>query len=153
MNTITDEKKIKESIAIKKRKGIYLLAESGNKTKKFKPWLGDLFCFLYDRIMEKSVFPDKFSGSISRHYEILNAELKTIENKKILELACGSGDAVKFMSFNNDYTGIDISRGLLNIAKKKFSDADFQTQSFSLQMLVTCHLLITVSILEFAICR
>jgi SAM-dependent methyltransferase len=117
--------KIKESLTLTKRKGVFYLLDNNNRIKKFKPWLGDIFSFLYDRIMEKSVFPRKFSGSISRHYEILNNEFGNIRKKNILELACGSGDAVRFLNSDNTYTGVDISKGLLGIANKKFNQYGF----------------------------
>ena len=117
--------KIKESVTLVKRNGVFHLLGNDNKIKRFKPWLGDIFSFLYDRIMEKSIFPKKFSGSMSKHYEILNNEFRNIKNKNILELACGSGDAVRFLNNDNMYTGIDISKGLLCIANKKFNQYGF----------------------------
>ena len=117
--------KIKESVNVIRVKGIYHLLDENNKTKRFKPWLGDIFSFLYDRIMEKSIFPKKFFGSINKHYEILANELGDIHNKNILELAAGSGDAVRFLNNNNSYTGIDISKGLLHKANTKFIQNGF----------------------------
>jgi ubiquinone/menaquinone biosynthesis C-methylase UbiE len=116
---------IKESVSLVNKKGIFHLLDENNKMKRYKPWLGDIFSVFYDRIMEKSVFPKKFSGSMSKHYEILRRELRNIEKENVLELACGSGDAVQFLNSNNHYTGIDISTGLLCIAKKKFIQNGF----------------------------
>ncbi|MBN2571683.1 MAG: class I SAM-dependent methyltransferase [Ignavibacteriales bacterium] len=117
--------KVKETIKIVNRKDVFFLLDNNNKIKKFKPWLGDMFSFLYDRIMEKSIFPKKFSASISKHYEILNSELNHIRNANILELACGSGDAVKFLNSDIFFTGVDISKGLLKIANKNFHQNKF----------------------------
>ena len=75
--------------------------------------------------MEKSIFPKTFFGSISKHYEILYNEFRDIHNKNILELASGSGDAVKFLNNDNIYTGVDISTGLLRRANKKFIQYGF----------------------------
>ena len=63
--------KIKDSVNITRKNGLNRLLDDKNKLIKYKPWIGDLFSFLYDRIMEKSVFPKKFNASIEKHYKIL----------------------------------------------------------------------------------
>lgn len=143
--------KIKESVSIISKKGIHYQSGKNNKMKKFKPWLGDRFSFMYDRIMEKSVFPKKFSGSLSKHYEILNKELGDFHNKDILELATGGGDAVRFLSDDNNYTGVDISKGLLEIAKKKLTRAGFS--DFSLYLADACDLPFQDNTFNMAICN
>lgn len=143
--------KIKESVIIVKRKGIFYLLDNNNRIKKFKPWLGDIFSFLYDKIMEKSIFPKKFFGTISKHYEILNNELKDIHNKNILELACGSGDAVKFLNSDNIYTGIDISKGLLRIANKKLTQNKFL--NFELYIADACDLPFQDNCFDVGVCN
>ena len=100
--------------------------------KTYKPWLGDAFSFLYDRIMEKSIFPKMFDADIKRHYEILKDMIKDIHGKKVLELATGSGSAVNFLPSDNSYTGSDISQGLLKIAARRFGSSGFKDPSFYL---------------------
>src|SRR6056297_2844856 len=117
--------KIKDSVRITKKKGINHLLDDNNKLIKNKPWLGDLFSFLYNRIMEKSVFPKKFNASIEKHYKILGKIFKNTANKIIIEFATGSGDAIKFLNTNNIYAGVDISSGLLRLAKRKFNKYGF----------------------------
>ncbi|MCD4772207.1 MAG: hypothetical protein K8R41_02345 [Bacteroidales bacterium] len=63
--------KLKKTVSVIKRKNIYYLTNDKNRIKEFKPWLGDIFSFLYDRIMEKSIFPKKFGGDINKHFELL----------------------------------------------------------------------------------
>jgi hypothetical protein len=82
--------KVKDSVKLTKTKGINFLFEN-KRLKKNKPWLGDLFSFLYDRIMEKSVFPKKFNASFEKHYKILSKILLNISDKVIIEFATGSG--------------------------------------------------------------
>ena len=106
---------IKETVKIVKKNGIYHLLDNNSKVRKFKPWLGDLLSFLYDRIMEKSIFPKKFNGSIIKHFQILKIEFENIHNMNILEFATGSGNSLEFLNNDNIYTGIDISTGLLHI--------------------------------------
>lgn len=111
---------IKDTVILTTKNGIHFLLNKNNKRIKHKPWLGDLFSFLYDRIMEQSVFPKKFTASMEEHYKILGNIFMDVSNQTILEFATGSGDAVRFLANNNIYAGIDISPGLLRIAHKKF---------------------------------
>ena len=111
---------LKDSVRLTTKDGIHFLLDDTGKKTRNKPWLGDLFSFLYDRIMEKSVFPKKFNASIAEHYKILEKLFEKASDKTILEFATGSGDAVRFLKNNNIYAGVDISTGLLRIAKKKF---------------------------------
>mgnify|MGYP006281289625 FL=1 len=96
-----NQEKLKVPLTTKKKNQIYYLMDNHSKVRKYKPWLGDMFSFLYDRIMGKSVFPKKFNGSIERHYEILKDALKEIRSKEVLEIATGSGSAVHFLNKDN----------------------------------------------------
>jgi len=113
-----------------KKKGLHHIVEDGRNLAKFKPWLGDAFSFLYDFIMKNSIFPKKFGGDINRHYQILRKDLQGLHEKRVLELATGSGSAVNFLPNDNRYTGTDISPGLLRKALKRFRNADFQNTGF-----------------------
>jgi len=121
---------LKSGIQVIKRRNLCYIAESQNRVKRFKPWLGDSFSFLYDFIMKSSIFPKKFGGNMSKHYEILSQKLKDIHGKRVLELATGSGSAVNFLSNDNQYTGTDISPGLLRKAVKSFKAAGFKEARF-----------------------
>ncbi len=109
-----------------KKQGINYLRDENGKIKKYKPWLGDLFSFLYNRIMEKSVFPKLFKGSIEKHFEILKSELKHIHNASVLEIGTGSGILAEILPNDNQYVGIDISKGLLKKAKLRFRKNGFK---------------------------
>jgi SAM-dependent methyltransferase len=129
--TIVQEKEmLQKGTRTIEKKGLQYIVENGNDVKRFKPWLGDAFSFLYDFIMENSIFPKKFGGDMSKHYEILSQELKDIRSKRILELATGSGSAVNFLEIDNQYTGTDISPGLLGKAVKSFRAAGFEGAEF-----------------------
>jgi ubiquinone/menaquinone biosynthesis C-methylase UbiE len=121
---------LKNGIRAINKKGLHYLVEDSGRILKFKPWLGDAFSFLYDFIMERSIFPKKFDGDINQHYEILRKEMKDIHEKRVLELATGSGSAVNFLPNDNQYTGTDISQGLLRKAAKKFKHAGFRNAEF-----------------------
>jgi SAM-dependent methyltransferase len=121
---------IKNGIRVIKKKDLYYIAENEKNVKRFKPWLGDAFSFLYDFIMKNSIFPKKFDGDMSKHCEILSRELKETHGKHVLELATGSGSAVNFLPNDNKYTGTDISPGLLKRAVKNFRAAGFKDAQF-----------------------
>lgn len=126
----TSQMKIQESIKITQKKKIYYILDDRGEIKKFRPWLGDMFSFLYDRIMEKSIFPRKFKGSIAKHYDLLKEEYRNIHAKNLLEIATGSGSAAYILNNDNSYTGIDISSGLLLQAVKKFKEKNFHDAEF-----------------------
>ncbi|KPL16333.1 MAG: hypothetical protein AMS26_04995 [Bacteroides sp. SM23_62] len=117
---------MKEFVFVKRKNINYVLDEKGH-LKKYKPWLGDVFSFLYDSIMEKSIFPKKFNADIEKHFDILKREGKNIHHANILEVATGSGNAVNFLNKVNNYTGIDISPGLLRRAHSRFHESGFET--------------------------
>jgi len=127
---LSGDKVIKNGIRIIRRKGLYYMAGRGDRPLKFKPWLGDCFAFLYDGIMEKSVFPRKLGAELKKHEDILGAVLAGVHQKRILELATGSGSAARFLPRDNQYTGTDISPGLLKKAVVHFRKAGFRNASF-----------------------
>lgn len=115
----------KEFSTIKKH-GINHLKDKNGKIKKFKPWLGDIFSFLYDRIMEKSIFPKLFNGNIEKHFEILEKEFKDLHKLEIIEISTGSGTISDYLPNDNKYVGIDISKGLLKKAYLRLKDKGFE---------------------------
>ncbi|MFA4921831.1 MAG: class I SAM-dependent methyltransferase [Candidatus Neomarinimicrobiota bacterium] len=146
-----DKIKIKDSVKISNKNGINYLLDDNNKLIKNKPWLGDLFSFLYDWIMKKSVFPKKLNASIEEHYKILRKIFEDISDKTIIEFATGSGDAINFLNNNNIYAGIDISSGLLRIAKKKFDQYWFTR--FELYSADACETPFQDNTFDIAICN
>jgi ubiquinone/menaquinone biosynthesis C-methylase UbiE len=122
--------KLKPDIKIVRKGRLCHILESDNRLLRFKPWLGDSFSFLYDLIMNKSIFPKKFGGDIRKHYSTLSQTLAGIHGRRVLELGTGSGSAVHFINNDNQYTGTDISPGLLKIAEKKFMKAGFSEPEF-----------------------
>jgi len=142
---------IKSDIKTLKKNGIYYLINQKGDVEKYKPWLGDLFSFLYDKIMEKSIFPKKFNASIDNHSQILKSEFEQVHNKAIIEFATGSGNAVEFLNNTNTYSGIDISAGLLHIAKNKFQNHGFM--NFELFICDACQTPFQDNIYEIAICN
>jgi ubiquinone/menaquinone biosynthesis C-methylase UbiE len=121
---------LKNGIRVISKRGLGYVTGDGGRIKRFKPWLGDAFSFLYDFIMKRSVFPKKFGADIGRHFGILARELKTVHRERVLELATGSGSAVSFLPNDNRYVGTDISAGLLRRAAKHFKAAGFDGAEF-----------------------
>ena len=70
--------------------------------------------------------------SIGLHKIIKIFALKLLDfsdNMKILDLCCGTGDITGILynsKYNLNILGIDFSKGMLKIAKKRFPNADFQ---------------------------
>ena len=122
--------KLKSDIQIAKKGRLCYIVENGNRLMRFRPWLGDSISFLYDFIMNNSIFPKKFGGDIQKHYFTLNEELAGFHGRQILELGTGSGSAVHFLNIDNQYTGTDVSPGLLKQAAKRFIKAGFPNPGF-----------------------
>ena len=121
---------LKPNIQIIKKGNLNYILDSDQHLVRFKPWLGDSLSFLYDFFMRHSVFPKKFGADIQKHYDTLDQELADIHGKRILELGTGSGSAIRFLNNDNQYTGIDVSPGLLKQAAKRFIKADFHDPQF-----------------------
>lgn len=113
-----------------KKNGLNYVIGTNGKPQRFKPWLGDCFSFLYDYIMRNSIFPHKFDGDMTKHHQILLRKLKDVHGKRVIELATGSGSSINFLDKDNQYTGTDISTGLLKKAVDRFSSAGFKDAEF-----------------------
>lgn len=111
------------------RNRLFYVVENG-RLKLGKPWLGDLFSFSYDFFMKRIIFPQKLGGSLNKHFRILGREMSWVRDRKILELAAGTGSAVEFLSNDNQYTGTDISPGLLKRAAERFRKSGFRDAKF-----------------------
>ena len=129
-HSLQEYEMLRNGIMVVEKKGLYYIVKNDGSLMKFKPWLGDVFSFLYDFIMKCYIFPKKFGGDMSKHYEILKEQLQDVHGKKVLELASGSGSAVNFLPNDNQYVGTDISPGLLKQAMKNFQNAGFKDAEF-----------------------
>jgi ubiquinone/menaquinone biosynthesis C-methylase UbiE len=121
---------LKQDIQVINRKGLYYIKGRDNRIIKYTPWLGDIFSFAYDAIMQNSVIPRKLGVDIEKHTIILAEELFGMHGRQVLELATGTGCAVQFLPSDNHYTGTDISPGLLKRAMTRFQTAGFPEPEF-----------------------
>lgn len=56
---------------------------------------------------------------------------KRLKGKRVLDIGCGAGrDAEQFIQKKYDYTGIDISEGMIEVAKKRVPEANFKVMDF-----------------------
>jgi len=82
----------------------------------------------YNRIAEeygKTHFDPSFWG---KEFQIFN---KLIDGKKVIDIGCGAGrDAVLFTQEDFDYTGIDYSKEMLSIARKRAKTGKFILMDF-----------------------
>jgi len=121
---------IKPDIHLIKRGNLCYIADTKNRLTRFTPWLGDSVSFLYDLIMSRSIFPKKFGGDIQKHHDTLVQALADVQGMRVLELGTGSGSASHFLHKDNQYTGVDVSPGLLKQAAKRFVRAGFHNPEF-----------------------
>ncbi len=75
-----------------------------------------------------SVYEEIYQGFIDyeAEYEFYKLICKKFDASHILELGCGTGNlSALFTRDFETYTGLDYSKAMLNIAKRKFPDGDF----------------------------
>ena len=83
----------------------------------------DKFSRFYDRIMgDRSEAVKYIAGLIERHRP---------EAKTVLEIACGTGGILGILSASYDITGLDSSRPMLAIARKKLPHVRFFRQNMT----------------------
>jgi len=121
---------LKPGIKTTLKGNLHYLIKQDNRVQRFQPWLGERFSFLYDTIMNRSVFPKKFAADRQKHDRILREELKGFQKARVLELGTGTGSATRFLGNDNRYTGTDISPGLMKRASKRFIESGFQDPEF-----------------------
>jgi ubiquinone/menaquinone biosynthesis C-methylase UbiE len=117
--------RLKTGAQIVKKQGLSYVAKRNGSLVRFSPWLSDRLSFVYDLAMSKSVLPKKLGVDIQKHYDCLGHELAGVVGKKVLEIGTGSGSVTHFLDRDNDYTGIDISPGLLKRAARRFAESGF----------------------------
>ncbi|MCK9186331.1 class I SAM-dependent methyltransferase [Candidatus Gracilibacteria bacterium] len=78
----------------------------------------DLWASHYDKTLS---FLDSLEGNA------LNLALRCVEGKKVLDLGCGTGRGIKHLyDFKAaEVCGVDVSKKMLEIAKKKFKNTEF----------------------------
>lgn len=70
------------------------------------------------------------SGEKSYWHEQLIVFGKYLSSGSVLEIGCGTGtDGNELIKMGYQYTGVDVSSGLLNLARKRFPAAKFLLQS------------------------
>jgi len=74
------------------------------------------------------IYDELFSATMDYKKEVdfYDKILRKNKVKKILEVGCGTGNRGKyFIDKGYDYTGLDISEGMLNIARRKYPELRF----------------------------
>ncbi|MCD6476848.1 MAG: class I SAM-dependent methyltransferase [Candidatus Aenigmarchaeota archaeon] len=73
----------------------------------------------YDYKGRKSKYTDTI------HKIVLNKYFNPSYGDKVLDFGCGTGRLVKILSKNTDYTGIEITKEMINVAKRKYPNKRF----------------------------
>jgi len=141
---------LKEGVRIKQKGSIGRVYHSGDE-KRARPWMGNLMAFLYDPIMTRSMFPKKFEASYEKHLEFLRSQLSGFHGADVLELATGSGNLAEVLPPDNRYFGIDVSEGLLRLARRKLEKA--RIESFELYTCPAEDLPFVAGIFDVAVCN
>ncbi len=84
-----------------------------------------LFSLFYDQVMEYYIRPRIHKAAPERHRSIWRELIGTVQQSKILDLACGTGGLIPCLDKDNDYTGLDLSYEMLIKAERRARKKDF----------------------------
>jgi len=117
---------LKQPLRAVEKRGLNHVLDERGKPRRYKAWLGDCLAFLYDRIMEKSVFPRTLGSDMDRHFAALGDALAGVHGQRVLDVAAGTGSLIRCLPADNEYWGTDISPGLLRRAHTRLRGAGFK---------------------------
>lgn len=89
---------------------------------------------IYSKVYKSAQGYDLYADSYEKDYEYLNSFendvlykfLGNLKDKEVLDVGCGTGRLIKFMSERGaQVSGTDVSEGMLEIARKNFPDLSF----------------------------
>lgn len=87
------------------------------------------FAYVYDYLMQDVPY-DGWLEYVNRQ-----AEHYSIQGKKVLDIACGTGElSLRLARDGYDVTGVDLSQDMLTIAQEKASAQNVQIQLFQQDM-------------------
>jgi SAM-dependent methyltransferase len=88
------------------------------------------FVFLFDFAQYYFVRPRIHKANPQRHREILKKLISPVKKSHVLDIACGTGNAIPHFDSSNEYTGLDLSYSMLKQAVKKAKKKTFQKMHF-----------------------
>jgi ubiquinone/menaquinone biosynthesis C-methylase UbiE len=88
------------------------------------------FVFLFDFAQYYFVRPRIHKADPQRHREILKKLISPVKKSHVLDIACGTGNAIPHFDSSNEYTGLDLSYSMLKQAVKKAKKKMFQKMHF-----------------------
>jgi len=86
--------------------------------------------FLFDFAQYYFVRPRIHKADPQRHREILKKLISPVKKSHVLDIACGTGNAIPHFDSSNEYTGLDLSYSMLKQAVKKARKKTFQKMHF-----------------------
>ena len=99
----------------------------GNR-QRFKQF--GAFIFLFDFVQYHFVRPRIHKADPRWHQEILKKLISPVKKSHVLDIACGTGNAIPYFDSSNKYTGLDLSYSMLKQAVKKAKKKKFPKWKF-----------------------
>jgi len=106
-----------------------LTDEEADVTRRRRKEFG-AFAIIYDFMLERFTRPRVHKADPQQHREVLANLIAPVQQAKVLDVACGTGGAIAHFHESNDYTGLDISYGMLKQAVKKAQRKSFNACRF-----------------------
>jgi ubiquinone/menaquinone biosynthesis C-methylase UbiE len=82
----------------------------------------EVFAEYYDRIYLKR----KDYGTEAKIVKDIITRMANKESKTLLDVGCGTGEHLKYLSSDYQCTGVDVNRRMIEVARVKVPEADFQ---------------------------
>ncbi len=86
--------------------------------------------WVYDLMQEYFVRPHIHKVDPCQHRKTVKAILAPAKNKRVLDIACGTGSAIQYLDRSHRYTGLDLSYRMLKRAVKKGAKKNFSSMQF-----------------------
>lgn len=102
------------------------LSGRNNYNKKFY----NSTSFVYDLFLNTILLPVITGAGTRRHYQSISSMVSDIHGAKILDLACGTGNIVKYLADDISYTGFDLAENMISLASKKILQTNIREYRF-----------------------
>lgn len=86
--------------------------------------------WLYDLMQEYLVRPRIHKVDSRQHRKILQKIIAPAKDKRVLDVACGTGSSIQYLDRSHQYTGLDLCYSMLKRATKKGAKKGFTAMQF-----------------------
>ncbi|MCK4258629.1 MAG: methyltransferase domain-containing protein [Halanaerobiales bacterium] len=144
---------LKKNIKYLKKDGLIkiIYKEKFSQQNEFNKKYYNKLSHIYDFAVNNLVIPLFFRSNKKLHYQLIEELISPFKDKRILEVACGSGSTIKFIDSRNYYAGLDLSDKLLKKTLTRLKKSSFK--DFKLYEADALHLPFEAESFDVVICN